>query len=184
LCWLFGKVEQFLGVTAQQPVGKTVSAGATVSFWRGQYASVYADGQLVVNSPMTFGGSVDVATNSINIGQDGTGKYTDGGSAHIDGLIDEVTLWNRVITPQEVSSLYIAGAAGDSTLKTPRIGSVTYNGSTVTLNWVNGIAPFTVQRSTSLSPASWSNVGTTTNQSLTVPAPGNTGFFRVSGAGQ
>ncbi|HYO60010.1 LamG-like jellyroll fold domain-containing protein [Archangium sp.] len=28
------------------------------------------------------------------------------------GLIDEVTLWNRVLTPSEVASLYRAGSAG------------------------------------------------------------------------
>ena len=65
------------------------------SFWRGQYVSIYMDGQFVLNSAATFGGSVDPTGKSVNIGQDGTGTYTDGGSAEMDGYIDEVMMWNR-----------------------------------------------------------------------------------------
>jgi len=160
------------------------------SFWRGNFVTVYLDGNFVLTSPLTFGGSVDVAGNSVNIGQDGTGLYTDGGSAHIDGYIDEVTLWNRAITLQDETALYTAGAAGHSAfgstvIKTPTITSVKYSGGSVTVTWINGIAPFTVQTKANLTDATWTPIGgSTSGQTLTFPVTGAHGFFRISGASQ
>jgi|GEM_PF-656954 len=155
-----------------------------VSFWRGNYASVYADGKLVATSAMTFGGSVDPANMAVNIGQDGTGTYTDGTSAHIDALIDEVILWNRVISASEVSQLYTAGSLGGSALESPYITSTVYGGNSLTINWINGIAPFSVQKNTSLGNANWSTVTTTTNTTATIPVSGAAGYLRVLGTAQ
>src|SRR5262249_35036053 len=85
------------------------------TFWRGQMVSTYLDGVLINSSPLTIVGSVDTDNQgfAVNIGQDGKGTYTDGGSAAIEGDIDEVIFWNRVVTPQEVTKLYAANANGN-----------------------------------------------------------------------
>jgi len=78
--------------------------------------------------------------------------------------------------------MFVAGSAGDSALKTPLIAGVTYNGNTVTLSWSNGVPPFTVQVNVNVATTNWSNLGTTSNQSLTVPASGSRSFFRIKGS--
>lgn len=156
------------------------------TFWRGQNASVYLDGQLLLTTPMTFSGSVDTVTNgyAVNIGQDGTGDYTDNtnSSLHIDGLIDEVMLWNRVVTPSEVISLYKAGTNNLTPLMF--VTSLTRTNNTVTLSWKGGIPPFSIQSKTNLTDASWTAAGSTTNQSTSVNVGASTGFYRIQGAGQ
>src|SRR5204863_5794567 len=57
-------------------------------------------------------GSADT-TMPVNIGQDGTGHYTDGsGGAAIDMLVDDVGIWNRALAPTEAASIYVQGQQG------------------------------------------------------------------------
>ena len=75
-------------------------------------ASTYVNGDLVDSRDV---GPVAAGPDSglpINIGQDGKGTYTDGNAVSSQGLIDEVALWNRVISPLEAASLYQGGNAG------------------------------------------------------------------------
>src|SRR4029077_13602282 len=152
--------------------------------WRGQFVSTYVDGQLITTSPALFTGSVDTVTNgfAVNIGQDGTGHYTDNhdSSLHIDGFIDEVMLWNRVVNPTEVTLLYNSGANGLSPL--PVITSLTRTGNSVTINWFGGLPPFTIESKAQLNSSAWSTVGTTSNHSFTGSVGGSTGFLRVRGS--
>lgn len=151
------------------------------SFWRGQYTAVYVDGSLILNSPLTFGGSVDTVTNgyAVNIGQDGTGTYTDSSSSslHIDGLIDEVMMWNRVVTASEVASLYGAGTNGQTPLIL--ITNAASTGGACSVSWHGGVPPFTVQNSTNLT--TWTTAATTTNQSVILTPSGNSSYFRLHG---
>lgn len=153
------------------------------TFWRGQDANVYLDGQLAATEPMTSTGSVDTVTNglAVNIGQDGTGQYTDNhnSSLHIDGLIDEVMLWNRVVTPQEISALYQAGQAGLTPLLS--ITNAAVSGNSLTLHWKGGVPPFKIESTTNLGGTNWTESATTTNQSTTIPAGNGSAFFRVRG---
>jgi hypothetical protein len=152
------------------------------TFWRGQFASVYTDGQLSVNAPLTFGGSMDTVTNgyAVNIGQDGTGGYNDTGSAHIDGLIDEVILWKRVVLASEVASLYSAGTNGLTPLTF--LTNVVTSGNSAILSWRGGIPPFTIQTTSDLSSTHWTAAASTTNNSATVTIGGNAMFIRIEGA--
>src|SRR5678816_2882610 len=51
--------------------------------------------------------------NAVNIGQDGRGSYTDGGSMGVtNAAIDDVGIWRRVVTAQEAAAIYKAGLAG------------------------------------------------------------------------
>jgi hypothetical protein len=63
----------------------------------------------------------------------------------------------------------------------PRLSVTSVSGGNVTISWVGGTAPFTVQKKVNLSDATWQDVTTTGNNSYTVGATGSTGFFRVLG---
>jgi hypothetical protein len=153
------------------------------SFWRGQYAAIYVDGNLILNSPMTFGGSVDTVTNGyhVDIGEDGTGTYTDNGDStlHIDGMIDEVMLWNRVVLAPEVASLYHAGTNGMTPLIL--VTNSTVSPGSVNLGWHGGVPPFTVETKTNLTDPAWSPAGSTSSQSIGVGRGTNRGFYRIRG---
>ena len=153
------------------------------TFWRGQYTSVYVDGKLITTSALKFGGSVDTTStgDAINIGQDGTGTYTDGSNAvfHIEGLIDEVMLWNRVVTAPEVSSLYNAGTNGLTPLL--QITNSAFAGGTYTIGWHGGVPPFTLESKTNVNGAVWTPAATTSDQSITVTPGGTLNLFRVRG---
>jgi len=53
------------------------------------------------------------------------------------------------------------------------------SGTNLNLNWSGGIAPFVIERTLSLSPATWSPYATTSVQNASVVISGDAGFFRV-----
>ena len=52
-------------------------------------------------------------------------------------------------------------------------------GANVILTWSGGTQPYVVQMASSLSPASWSNVATTSLQNASIPIVGTQGYFRL-----
>ncbi|MFM7803481.1 MAG: Ig-like domain-containing protein, partial [Verrucomicrobiota bacterium] len=93
-------------------------------------ASTYVNGDLIDSRDV---GPVAAGPDSglpINIGQDGKGTYTDGNSVGGQGLIDEVALWGRVLSPVEAASLYQGGNAGNA-LVVPTVvtGQWDFNGN-------------------------------------------------------
>jgi hypothetical protein len=93
----------------------TFSDGAwhhvVVTFERNGVASTYVDGVLRDARPLTASQN-DVNTPAemaTNIGQDGTGNY---GSRFTDVTFDDIGIWRRVVTPQEVAGIFAAGQAG------------------------------------------------------------------------
>lgn len=159
-----------------------------VSFWRGQNVHTYLDGALVQAKPFTTSGSLDTDDlgKSINIGQDGTGAYTDGGSAQIvDGLIDDVGIWNRVVTEQEVAAIYNAGQAGKDLTQGTTQGAIklsyALSNHSLQLNWT-GNSSTKLQMATQLGAnADWTDVANTLGaSSATIPANGTTYFFRIA----
>lgn len=86
-----------------------------VTFDREGNATSYIDGVQVDSRSIAPGvETIDTPEGlATNIGQDGTGAYTDGGSVGIaDGLIDDVGIWRRVVTGGEVSRIYAAAQSG------------------------------------------------------------------------
>lgn len=150
------------------------------TFWRGQNTATYIDGALVNTTPLLITGSVDTLTNgapanfAINIGQDGGGLYE---GAPLDALMDDVLLYRRVVTPQEISALYTAGSAGQDLIL--HVTTTVSSGGNTTVTWSGGSAPYTLQKKNALTDAAWVNVLTTSNLSATVPNSGGAGFFRV-----
>ncbi len=59
--------------------------------------------------------------------------------------------------------------------------SILRSGTNVMVNWTGGVAPYVVQWTGSLSPATWSDVVTTNIQSVSIPMTNLTRFFRVKG---
>jgi hypothetical protein len=170
----------------------------------GQSAFVYGylDGVLVSKHPMALAGTVDtfglpltdhqtsppVPTSiqsqfEVNVGQDGTGLYTDNHNGHLIGLLDDFGIWRRAITAREVAAIYAAGQAGKdlSEVTTPEELFFTVSGGNINLSWVGG--PTTkLQQSSSLNPANWMDVpGTLGASSKSVPInPTGQAFFRLS----
>ncbi len=85
---------------------------------------------------------------------------------------------------------FTAGIAGGANLEdhglfgsisaiVPTITSIADKGLAATINWAGGVAPFLLQKKLSLSDATWWNVLTTSNRSVTVAKEGASGFFRI-----
>src|SRR4029079_13657025 len=67
-----------------------------VTFARKGNATAYVDGVSVGASDLSAAkGTVDTHL-QISIGQDGTGAYTDGGSAQLVATMDDLGIWRRI----------------------------------------------------------------------------------------
>ena len=64
----------------------------------------YLDGALVQNTTTTAGGTVFNSTTAFSLGSSGDNNQT------WDGLLDEVGIWNTILTDAQVTSLYNSGA--------------------------------------------------------------------------
>jgi hypothetical protein len=84
-----------------------------VSFNRQANASAYVDGNLVNQTPISAStGTIDTGF-PINVGQDGTGAYTDEGTAQaINAHLDDLGIWSRELSPIEVGLIYLQGLNG------------------------------------------------------------------------
>jgi hypothetical protein len=156
----------------------------------------YVDGHLATKHPMGVVGSIDTLSLpfqneqgvspvqsgwAVNIGQDGTGTYADGGSAHdINALIDDLGFWRRALTANEASGIYQAGLIGrDLTMAATATLTVVKSGSNVVLMWL-GSADVAVEKATSLTAKDWTIVpGTQGASSVTLPASAGDGYFRL-----
>ena len=87
-----------------------------VTFKRDGDGVTYVDGAAVNATSVAGLGNVGTPEGkALNIGQDGTGTYTDGGGVGIaDGNIDDVAVWRRVLNVQETEAIYRVGTAGKS----------------------------------------------------------------------
>jgi hypothetical protein len=163
-----------------------------VTFLRSSIGSIYVDGQLVnvANVAPSAGNAIGSSdsTLAVNVGQDGTGHYTDDTSgAALDMLMDDLGIWQRTLTASEASAIYSAGKAGKdlsqsvvSSTPAQPVLTVTVSGNSLHFSW-----PATptgrLQTSAALNPTGWSDVpGTTGVGSATVPISGSKGFFRVA----
>jgi hypothetical protein len=153
----------------------------TISYWRGHVVSAYVDGALVGSTAFKTAGTLDT-THSVNIGQDGTGIYTDGGSAQIaNALIDDVGIWRRVLTVDEVASIHTAGLAGkDLTLQAPVTQielSYSYGPGGLELTWTANSA-VKLQTATQIGPeADWADVPNTLGVGSALVTPTNAAAF-------
>ena len=152
-----------------------------VAFNPSGVASTYVDGNLLDTRDISPAGTGPDTTLALNIGQDGTGTYTDGGGVSSQGSIDEFAIWGRSLNAVEVATLFQANRAG-TPLLTPaptaaRAAASVANGE-VTISWTGGTPPFLLQAKGDLDDT-WTSLITTSNRSVTVPLFGTELFFRV-----
>lgn len=146
-----------------------------VSHDRQGLAYIYLDGILLNTVSIANEGSIDSLP--IYIGQDGTGRYgfNNDLGAHFKSMwLDDFGIWRRLLTPQEVASIYTKGKAGQDltqasgqaivlppTITTQPLGAVlSPNGSFTLSVGAGGTAPFTYE---------WRKDGTTVATSKTLP---------------
>ena len=78
-----------------------------VTFQRGGQAVTFVDGREIDRQPLPTTGTTISPGLPTNIGQDGRGNYTDNGTVSmVDGTIDDVAIWRRAITPDEIVGIY------------------------------------------------------------------------------
>ena len=149
-----------------------------VTFHRAGLASTYVDGVLKDARPLTANANnVDTLSGlATNIGQDGTGNY---GSRFTDATFDDVGIWRRVLTPQEVAAIYQAGLAGKD-LSTVSIGPaeagslrITVAAGKVVITWDSGA---TLQ-SVDVITGQWQDVAATSPYEVT--PTGSARFYRL-----
>ena len=151
-----------------------------VTFQRTGPAASYVDGVLKDSRPLTADqNNVDTPSGmATNIGQDGTGAY---GSKFSDVLFDDIGIWRRVLTPQEVAAIFAAGQAGKDlatvVVAAPadagKIG-IALTAGKVVLTWDSGAK---LQSTTSLG-GNWTDE--TAQSPFTVDPTGATKFYRLT----
>ena len=172
-----------------------------VSFDRDGNALTYRDG---VQVGVTFiGPATDTLDTGLptNIGQDGTGAYTDGGNqVAIDALIDDVAIWRRPLTGYEIRRVHEFGLTGVGASAVPDPAVVTLADTIpganafdvradteITATIVDGALPLnnsTVQLTVNGSPAAVNitksgNASTVTHQPASPLANGSTNTARI-----
>jgi hypothetical protein len=113
-----------------------------VTCQRGGYISTYVDGVLANSTAFPAGtNTFDTADSqnglgnpfAVNVGQDGTGAYTQGpgnnpppaeaGTAAIIASIDDVGIWRRVLTDAQIAAIYSFGQLGTNLFNVPDVTS-------------------------------------------------------------
>ncbi len=163
----------------------------TVTVARAGTVNTYLDGQLNSTATQSVKGNIDTDDLgfTVNIGQDGTGKYTDGNAAEIDMVVDDLGIWRRVLTSDEVTAIYLRGQAATALDVIPTVQpsgiSITpatlVNGK-VTFGWTGGTGPFKVQSRATVN-GTWTDLATGVTSPYSVTPSAATGFFRVVDSG-
>lgn len=127
----------------------------------------------------------DVSTpagKATNIGQDGAGDY---GSVFTNADMDDLGVWRRLLTPQEVAAVYAAGQSGNdlstAVVGPPGLGTLGFSvaGNNLNFTWTSG-PTVRLQKATTLSPPNWGDVaGTTGNSSATEVIGTGNAFYRL-----
>ncbi len=169
-----------LDYTAGGPVLNNGHWAHVVVVWKiNGNAETYLDGFKVNEVSIAPGTGAPYAEGtSLNLGQDGTGAYTDG---EWDGLLDDVAIWERALSADEVLTLYGYGIRGDSFLNPPATAptlSYTSANGQLTLTWQG--SGFALQENTALgTTAAWTAVSGAGANSATVSTATGTKFYRL-----
>ncbi len=168
-------------------------------FLQSAYVYCYVDGVLVNKKAENVGGTWDTSAApfthhggptppmqsgfAVNIGEDGTGIYTDNGSAYnLGALIDDLGIWRRALTANEAKGIFNAGNAGHDLAHAAAVSKlvIQLNGANANITWT-GSAAVKLQQATSLNPANWTDVPNTLGaSSASVPVSGAAAYFRLT----
>jgi hypothetical protein len=134
-----------VGVQAPVPTGQFVHVAATLDDATGAMR-LYVNGELAASMTTTVRpfADLDPASNpSVGIGNHG-GYPTSPHNFPFDGLIDELSIYNRALTGEEVQQIYGAGSAGK--IKSPDYIAADFVSVTEGNTGSTATAVFTVQR--------------------------------------
>jgi hypothetical protein len=104
--------------------------------------SLYKNGTLVGTSATT--GTIVNYFQNLEIGRYGGGQPTSGGNTHFNGTLDDIGIWNRALTQQEITNLYNANQCFTNITVTDtlviNVGQLSYNNPVTYANNIT-IAP-------------------------------------------
>lgn len=163
----------------QPPLGEWHHLAVTFDGAAGGGA-VYVDGELVdLPWDPAFPPGVGTApTVGFHIG-----SYRAGSARFFEGLIDEVGIWDRVLTAAEVGFLADGNAIPDPSdfpAGAPVIRAIQISGGNLRIEWEGGEPPYQIQSRTSLTEGVWEDVGDPTGETSFEEAIGEAmKFFQI-----
>lgn len=142
------------GWNYKQSAGARVDSGGTgindavwhhvaVSYHRDGNALTFVDGVLANTTPIAPAAETLDSGLPTNIGQDGTGSYTDGGGVEIDAFMDDVAIWRRAVTAFEIQRVYQFGTNGVKVSDIPDPAGATL-ASTIPVNGATDVRTDTI----------------------------------------
>ena len=173
----------FVGVNTLSPAPLTTNtfhhvAGVREVVGSTKTLKLYVDGVLVATNSDTTTGAL-AGSGADCIGR----RFPCPDASNFNGLIDEVSIYNRALTANEVVALFAAGSAGKC--GAPSLTIFRSPTNTVIVSWPSPSTGFGLQQNTnSVSSINWSNVTTGilddgTNKSLLVNPPTGSRFYRL-----
>jgi hypothetical protein len=145
------------------------------TFNRSGNGITYLDGVQVDSRDITGAGNTDTG-NTVNIGQDPTGTYTEDGSA----TIDDLAVWRRALSATEAYSIYYVATNSNSSFDVPGTVSlkIAKSGSNVQITWMPGATLGTLLQAPSLT-GPWTPVSGIFTPSYTFTPTGTQMYFRL-----
>jgi hypothetical protein len=160
-----------LAGTTEIPTGQFTHLAAT---YDGSVAQIFVNG--IPDGSLAVSGTLASSTAPVLIGNAGTETRTCyPGLVEFDGLIDEVTIYNRALAPAEIQAVVAAGAAGKCPL--PRL-KIQVTGGNALISWNPATPGFVLEQATSLPPISW-QPGPAGNPTAPFPVANSTRFYRL-----
>jgi hypothetical protein len=149
----------------------------------GTMMRLYRNGQQV--SAVAYEGTIyQPPVKSFGIGMKPNADGSGPGSFFWQGKMDDLGIWKRALSPDEVTAIYNAGVAGKdlTTAATPQGVSLTIvqSGGSVTISWPAAATGFVLESNTTLSPGTaWTPVPGVTGNSFTVTGKTGHTFYRL-----
>ena len=160
-----GTLQDWYSAPLSSPVGTWTHVAVT---FNGNTARGYVNGAMVLEQvPISL--QLQLRNADIYVGASPTG------TSPLDGKIDELSLYNRALSPTEIQAIYDAGTAGKTppaptvAAVTPAIGS-TLGGTSVTITGAN----FTGATNVTFGGVSATNVTVVNGGTITATAPAGT----------
>jgi len=141
---------------------------------------------LNLSFPVVFGGTNLITADLVLTARVGAPNW--GGLVDAKALFGNTVHWNGVVEVrnaegQVVNNWIVTSTSGINYATAITLPELTLQRlptpSQLRLSWTGGWPPFTVQSASNLSPVDWSDLITTTQNNLTIPASPNPMFFRI-----
>ena len=139
------------------------------SIGTGRELQTYFDGVLINRVSASTG---NYGTSSFNVNIGGGGVF-DGSGNFFTGQIDEVAIFNKALTAEQVRNHFLAAKEGPKPVL--KIASIAINGANVVINWV---CVGTLEKAENIN-GPWTVIGDATTSPYTGPKPSVSTFYRL-----